>query len=471
MNHHQHTNSAVSNTHYYSNSQSLGFNTYNTNTYNSNNGFIYNNNNNNNNNNNMQAMNIPTNMNMQMNMNVPMNMNMPLNMNINPMNTMNNMSNINNYTNNNNINNNFINNANNHANNNDSQPNGGVASVLDYDLDQMVKFLSWVTFGLVKKSMNPSLNFQKSINSVLAATRLPKSTLLLAINYLSNKMDDDYTFSYNYNEDEIFKILITALILANKFNDDKTFRNKSWSDATSLPLLEINKLERFWLMDCNYELFKTNSFAMVESCWNTWCIKNIQSLDANQNYLDLDLLSSNTNAATPIIQTPLTPISIQTDASSPLNPSSCCYYDNNIIPNQIFENPFQNLGAPVSAPVAVPLPPLISPINDVHYLNDYYDHVNNNSIPQTGYYNNTNNIQTHHLDYDNESLLNYADSSMNTLHSMPMQMSLSNPYNNNNNNNNYHYNGFDYNNNYNNNNAGYQPYGAFNAYNYCTAAY
>ncbi|ODQ44496.1 hypothetical protein PICMEDRAFT_74728 [Pichia membranifaciens NRRL Y-2026] len=341
------------------------------------------------------------------------------------------------------------NNNNNNSNNNGNsgtQPNGGVASVLDYDLDQMVKFLSWVAFGLVKKSMSPSLAFQKSINSVLSATRLPKSTLLLAINYLSNKMDDDLSSSSAYihcNEDEIFKILITALILSNKFNDDKTFRNKSWSDATNLPLLEINKLERSWLMDCNYELFKTNSFSMVESCWNTWCIKNIQSIDNNTSTVNNHMVHQQYNHPSNLVA-PLTPVS--TNPSSPINPS-CCYYDNNTIPNQIFENPFQNVTHPEniinsignnhqhqSHPSMV-----ISPANDFPYMsNDYLEMPMNTT---NNYYNNGNHLQTinpHHLEYENDQVINYDM------------------------NNSYNY-GLDYI--YN----GYSNYGCFNGYNYCAA--
>ncbi|GAV28743.1 hypothetical protein PMKS-002218 [Pichia membranifaciens] len=352
------------------------------------------------------------------------------------------------------INNNMpdMGNANNNNNNNNdanNQPNGGVASVLDYDLDQMVKFLSWVAFGLVKKSMSPSLAFQKSISSVLSATRLPKSTLLLAINYLSNKMDDDLSSSSAYihcNEDEIFKILITALILSNKFNDDKTFRNKSWSDATNLPLLEINKLERSWLMDCNYELFKTNSFSMVESCWSTWCIKNIQSIDNNTSNVNVNNNNNNIvpqhyNHPSNFIA-PLTPIS--TSPSSPINPS-CCYYDNNTIPNQIFENPFQNVSHPeniinnnqhhqLHSSMA------ISPANDFPYMsNDYLEMPLNTTT--NNYYNNGNHLQTinpHHLEYENDQVINYDM------------------------NNSYNY-GLDYI--YN----GYSNYGCFNGYNYCAA--
>lgn len=246
-----------------------------------------------------------------------------------------------------------------------AQPNGGVSLVLDYDLDQMVNFLSWVTFGLLKKNSNPSLSFIKSLNSVLSATRLPKSTLLLSINYLSNRIDSGFSINHdnstnninnnNNADDEIFKSLIISLILANKFNDDKTFKNKSWSDATNLSLFEINKLEREWLFDFDYELSNTDSYLMVENCWNTWTSKNIHSLESstsNDNLSDLNHRCSSIH-------------------SSPIVSSNSFSTDDNFIPNQIFENPFQNnlnhnnynqFNNVMSSPIA-----------DSCYMNDYYD--------------------------------------------------------------------------------------------------
>lgn len=375
-----------------------------------------------------------------------------MNMNMNTFNSMNTFNNINNinavptmnsmnfnmnsaYSNNlgyndyngtvNNINNNYNinNNINNHLNsttvappitNNIPQPNGGVSLVLDYDLDQMVKFLSWVTFGLVKKNSSPSLGFQKSLESVLSATRLPKSTLLLAVNYLSNKIDDsngNIPYEY-YKEDDIYKVLIVALILSNKFNDDKTFRNKSWSDATNLPLVEINKSERDWLNDCNYELFKTTSYSMVESCWNTWCLKNIQSFEA-----DNLVTPPSTTAAAIGANAPLTPVS--TAPSSPL-PGNSCYYNDHFISNQIFENPFQQINNTNNSNYSSLLnnKSIVSPAADFHYMNDYYNYYSTNyntsdclnnqfndlGTPTSNYYNgvynmdycyNPNNINSH----------------------------------------------------------------------------
>ncbi|TID18171.1 hypothetical protein CANINC_003912 [Pichia inconspicua] len=255
-----------------------------------------------------------------------------------------------------------------------SQPNGGVSEVLDYDIDQMLKFISWLTFGLLKKCSTPSQIFQNNLHSVLSATRLPKSTLLLAINYLSIKMDTQIEPYIVENENDIFKIIVILLILSNKFNDDKTFKNKSWSDATNLPLAEINQLERNWLKDCDYKLFITNDYEIVENCWNTWCIKNIHSFDSFQLSTP-QILDDDFQYITPISSVPSTPIM-----------NSCQFAP--LLQNQYFENTnnstYQNQHQPQFQP--------ISPINDNFYSNDYtinpsfynnFDYYNNIYPPQT----------------------------------------------------------------------------------------
>lgn len=156
----------------------------------------------------------------------------------------------------------------------DTTVNGGINLVLEYDLNSMSTFISWCTFGMLKQHKNPSKEFEKLVLSVLFATRLPKSTIIIALEYMnqrfSNKSFDDLI------ELEIFVKLTIALILANKFNDDNTFTNRSWCGATGLKIELINKEERTWLQECNWQLnvinFKSN-IQTLEECWVAWLDK------------------------------------------------------------------------------------------------------------------------------------------------------------------------------------------------------
>lgn len=152
---------------------------------------------------------------------------------------------------------------------------GGINPVLEYSLQLMSPFLCWCAFGMLKQTRQPSPAFAKLVLSVLFATRLPKSTIVVALEYMNQRFSSkpDYMFSTPMSEARIFEHLLVALILANKFNDDNTFTNKSWSGATGLALTQINALEKEWLIDVRWRLsvvpFESNILTLDE-CWKTW---------------------------------------------------------------------------------------------------------------------------------------------------------------------------------------------------------
>lgn len=162
---------------------------------------------------------------------------------------------------------------------------GGVSLNLDYDLGTMCQFCSWIVFSLFKcTNSQSSPHFQSLLQSVLNATRLPKSTILLGIHYVSVKIDEDEnTDTVVHTESQIFETLIIALMLANKYNDDNTFKNKSWSQATGLPLDKINHMERVWLLECRWNLHDHQQYPLVESCWSTWLLKLDSSASSRSN--------------------------------------------------------------------------------------------------------------------------------------------------------------------------------------------
>ncbi|KAG7882719.1 hypothetical protein KL938_003142 [Ogataea parapolymorpha] len=231
-----------------------------------------------------------------------------------------------------------------------SNATGGVSSVLDYELDQMVKFVCWLSYGLMKRTDNPTPLFHNNVKSVLSATRLPKSTIVLALLYLSEKMEgreDPITM-----DSEVFENLTISLVLANKFNDDNTFRNKSWSDATGLSLECINKLERDWLSSIKWRLHYEDGFSCIEECWKTWCNK-FQVTPVQSPYSDPFMSPSVMDAPSSYhVGTPYeykSPSSSLFSSNSQFSPmstplNSSPYYNDYQPPvqqQQVFENPYQ----------------------------------------------------------------------------------------------------------------------------------
>ena len=151
---------------------------------------------------------------------------------------------------------------------------GGVTAHLDYVMDEMVDFVSTTTQAMydifvskicladidmtrsILKSEKPvSPTFRKFVSQVLTSTRLPSSTVLLALHYLSVRMTIlSLRRSYNINGGDVYSMLTTALLLGSKFLDDNTFQNRSWSDVSSISVTKLNAFETEWLKDINWDL-------------------------------------------------------------------------------------------------------------------------------------------------------------------------------------------------------------------------
>ena len=151
---------------------------------------------------------------------------------------------------------------------------GGVAAHLDYEMDEMVEFVSEMAHGMydiftsricladidmarsvLNSKLPPSRAFSKFVLQVLSSTRLPSSTILLGLLYLSNRMAVlSKHGQYGQQGTDIYSLLTIALVLGSKFLDDNTFQNRSWAEVSNLPVKVINQLEYQWLADIEWNL-------------------------------------------------------------------------------------------------------------------------------------------------------------------------------------------------------------------------
>ena len=150
---------------------------------------------------------------------------------------------------------------------------GGVAAVLDYEMDQMADFVSEMAQGMYElyisklcladidmmRSVHPGSavnpQFRKYVSQVLSSTRLPSSTIIAGLYYLANRMSMlSESGKYNPSSGQVYHMLTTALILGSKFLDDNTFQNRSWAEVSNIPVAELNTLEAEWLTAIEYRL-------------------------------------------------------------------------------------------------------------------------------------------------------------------------------------------------------------------------
>ncbi|KAL6718901.1 hypothetical protein ACLMJK_003136 [Lecanora helva] len=197
----------------------------------------------------------------------------------------------------------------------EEKPTGGVAAHLDYEMEDMVNFVSETAQGMYdsyrsgiwladidisrsivepKTPVHP--DFRKFVSQVLASTRLPKSTILLAIQYLATRM----TLLSNQRQSQcshnsVYSMLTTALLLGSKFLDDNTFQNRSWSEVSNIAIGDLNRLEREWLVAIDYRLHVVSvdpeGFELWSRHWQRYQVRKanrIEPLVRSLNNMHLD---------------------------------------------------------------------------------------------------------------------------------------------------------------------------------------
>lgn len=181
----------------------------------------------------------------------------------------------------------------------DEKATGGVAAHLDYEMDQMAEFVAEMAQGMydlyesricladidILRSVNPKASvvpaFRKYVLSVLSSTRLPSSTILLALHYLAARMSMLSSHSrYPTGRTQVYHMLTIALLLGSKFLDDNTFQNRSWSEVSNISVNELNTLELEWLVAIGWDLHVDHEdpqgFALWRNHWQRWQAKRVE---------------------------------------------------------------------------------------------------------------------------------------------------------------------------------------------------
>lgn len=157
----------------------------------------------------------------------------------------------------------------------EEKPVGGVAAHLDYEMEQMVDFVSESAQGIVNPNHLVPPALRKYVSQVLSSTRLPSSTILYGLYYLARHMTElSREGRYPAGSGQIYRMLTTALLLGSKFLDDNTFQNRSWSEVSNIPVQELNTLELEWLTsmewDLHIDLNDPQGFKLWDLKWKRW---------------------------------------------------------------------------------------------------------------------------------------------------------------------------------------------------------
>lgn len=277
------------------------------------------------------------------------------------------------------------------------QVNGGVNAVLDYELEHMSEYIikyAMLAFDVENNSQQDFNNqgvdlFKKAVYSVLNNTRLSTVSIFQALHYLSKYLDKLPEGSKAIGGNSInivYQNTMIAFILANKFNDDKTFTNKSWSEATGMELPIINEYEKEWLQVFQWRLYD-DKFALYEDyvysykvfCKSkvTYSPTSIPSIQQIQNPMSNN---SNYNCV------PINASGFETPVQKYSNLSSSPFYYSDDSSDYYYHNQQNSSLTPMSN--VSPPRKVNYPINNFNYYNNFASQTSNNlhvNFPQQPY--------------------------------------------------------------------------------------
>ncbi|KAG8763905.1 hypothetical protein FRC11_009427 [Ceratobasidium sp. 423] len=103
------------------------------------------------------------------------------------------------------------------------------------------------------QQFSPRPEFVSFIADLLATTQVSQSVITLALRYIY--MLKQANPSIRGRRGSEYRLAVTALMLANKFLDDNTYTNKTWSDVSRISLVEINQMEKEFLNGLGHNLY------------------------------------------------------------------------------------------------------------------------------------------------------------------------------------------------------------------------
>ncbi|KAI9474058.1 MAG: cyclin-domain-containing protein [Benjaminiella poitrasii] len=123
--------------------------------------------------------------------------------------------------------------------------------------------------------------FKLYIQKVLKATQISCTCMILALYYIQ-RLRLAYPVIHASIGSEV-RLFTTALVLANKYLDDNTFTNKTWSEVSSIPVVELNIMEIEFLsaLDYNIHTSETTYFAWTVQCQSLWSNHSLMNVYNN----------------------------------------------------------------------------------------------------------------------------------------------------------------------------------------------
>jgi len=140
----------------------------------------------------------------------------------------------------------------------------------------MAEYVAEMATRLTMGSATAPVAFRKFISQILSSTRLPSTTILLGMNYLSKRINmlNLSGGQGKMSEGQMWRMLTVSLLLGSKFLDDNTFQNRSWAEVSGIPVRELNTLEYEWMGSVDWNLYvnldRSEDYNAWLKSWRDW---------------------------------------------------------------------------------------------------------------------------------------------------------------------------------------------------------
>ncbi|KAG2189098.1 hypothetical protein INT44_004240 [Umbelopsis vinacea] len=136
----------------------------------------------------------------------------------------------------------------------------------------------WAKLGTSTVDSKRYSMFRSFCKDVISATQISSSCILVSLRYI-RVLRSCYP-SIKGSVGSEFRLFTTSLILANKFLDDNTYTNKTWSEVSNIPVNELNIMEIEFLSALDYNVYVSEEQYLS---WISECDRLI-AMDSRRKY-------------------------------------------------------------------------------------------------------------------------------------------------------------------------------------------
>ncbi|CAO3629254.1 unnamed protein product [Cunninghamella blakesleeana] len=286
--------------------------------------------------------------------------------------------------------------------------------------------------------------FKRFCHQILSVTQLSESVVILSLKYIAILLQNNPRIQGADGSE--YRLFIVALLLANKFQDDNTYTNKTWSDISRMKLNELDIMEFEFLDVLKYRLFIRKE---EYDCWKLGLFDFMNQLK-NMNLLqEQKIIESNLMSDMDLMVPPTPHSSTFVSAAPPIittaNPNQ---HVNHLTPEQHYLYLLSKIQLPIipqqphspltRVPLRIPIHPVytITPIQSNHttpitiysqppsQCTILTNHTNTNTNIHNSYNNNNNHNNNHNHNNHNNNI--YSNDTINnmSLNSIPPPITI-----------------------------------------------